>query len=134
MVVDLGELLLKLFNLYLEGLFLFLVEFVVDWLYIGFIFMFKWEGMLNIFFEIGVFGVLIVVFVVGGVGELIISVMGYLLFESLIVNDYWVVMEVMIVDLDMMDVCVCVFVDLIGMCYMWFWFVECVRELEGYGV
>ncbi|ONR67567.1 glycosyltransferase [Burkholderia cenocepacia] len=133
-VVDSGELLPKLSNLHLEGPFSSPAELVVDRLYTGFIFTSKWEGMPNILLEIGALGVPIVAPAVGGVGELITSATGYLLSESPTANDYRVAMEAMIADPDTTDARARALVDLIGTRHTWPRFVECVRELEGYGV
>lgn len=91
-------------------------------------------GNADILLEIGALGVPIVAPAVGGVGELITSATGYLLSESPTANDYRVAMEAMIADPDTTDARARALVDLIGTRHTWPRFVECVRELEGYGV
>ncbi|CAD9227403.1 Glycosyl transferase group 1 [Burkholderia cenocepacia] len=133
-VVDSGELLPKLSNLHLEGPFSSPAELVADRLYTGFIFTSKWEGMPNILLEIGALGVPIVAPAVGGVGELITDATGYLLPESPTADDYRAAMEAMIADPATTDARARALVELIETRHTWPRFVECVRELEGYGV
>ncbi|EDT40334.1 glycosyltransferase family 4 protein [Burkholderia ambifaria] len=133
-VVDSGELLPRLPNLHLEGPFSSPAELISDRLYTGFIFTSKWEGMPNILLEIGTLGVPIVAPAVGGVGELITDATGYLLPENPTANDYRAAMEAMIADPATTDTRARSLVELIDERHTWPRFVECVRELEGYGV
>ncbi|WP_423378461.1 glycosyltransferase family 4 protein [Burkholderia sp. LMG 32019] len=133
-VVDSGGLLPNLSNIYLEGPFTSPTELVADRLYTGFIFTSKWEGMPNILLEIGSLGVPVVAPSVGGVGELITDATGYLLPESPTADDYRVAIEAMIADPAETEARTRALVELIDTRHTWPRFVECVRELEGYGV
>lgn len=133
-VVDSGEQLPNLPNFHLEGPFTSPAELVANRSYTGFIFTSKWEGMPNILLEIGALGVPIVAPAVGGVAELITDATGYLLPESPTAEDYRVAMAAIITDPAATEARARALVELIDTRHTWSRFVQCVRELEGYGV